>query len=351
MKRHTPAPKHTLSRRKFVSSSMGAITVALGAPSIARAQSTELKISNWLPRDNVIVTDIIDILRQEVEVATNGRVRMTYLDEALGAPPDHFDLLASGEADIAVSVHGYSGPEKFLRAQIGQFSFLGDAYSASQAFSRVYSQLLDAEEEHAGIKLLGLFQQGPGVIMMRDREINDPSDFAGLTLRTSGGYISGLLQDLGVDTVAMHPGKVAAALADSSIDGVAFPIEGAIAFNLFDQVNYVSTVPGGYYNTSWFLGMSERASSQMSTADFATVQKIASDLVPVLSAKAFDYGDYLATEEFNRRGIPMVDVNTPTLNRITEIATGYEAQWSAALAETGYDGTKALSYTRRLTGG
>ena len=42
------------------------------------------------------------------------------------------------------------------------------------------------------------------------------------------------------------------------IDGVAFTYEAMTAFNLTDHIKYSMTVPGGIYNTTWFLVMKIR---------------------------------------------------------------------------------------------
>lgn len=272
---------------------------------------------------------------------------------ALGSPAAHLDLIRSGEADIGFTAHGYSGDDAFPRAKIGQFSFLGDAFGASHAYSKVYGKLLNADEEHEaeGVHLMGVYQHGPGALMLKDKVIRTPDDYKGLRIRTSGGYISLLLQDLGVETVPMSPFDVRDAMADGSLDGVAFAVGGSTTFKVEEVVTYISTLPGGYYNTSFFVAMSQQAAGRMSPEDFAAVKRYSDEVIHVLAAKTYDQSDYLSINPFLERNTVVEQVPDETLAYVTEIASGYEARWTEQIAAQGYDGERALAHTRRITGG
>ncbi len=338
-----------VKKRDFI---LGALagSVALTSPYVARAQTRVLRMSSWLPGASLITQNLFTLWADDVAQLTDGRVTIEFLPRPLGPPPAHLGLLQSGEADVAYSLHGYS-KDAFLRARIGQFSFLGDAYGASHAFSKVYGKLLKAEEEHEAMTMLGLFQHGPGVLMLKNKVVRGPDDFRGLRLRTSGGYIAGLLQDMGCENVPMSPIKVREALLEGKIDGVAFPYEAGPAFNVMDQISFISELPGGYYNATWFLGMSNNAAQSIDPGDLDLIRKRSAQTVHVLAAKAFDYADYLGHQAFVDRGVPVEKANPELIEHIRGLGEGYESRWSSTLADGGYDGKKALAFTRRITGG
>lgn len=324
--------------------------LALAAPSLVRAQApVELNLSSWLPGASLITQNLFVLWAEEVSTITDGRVKVSFLPQPLGPPPAHLGLVQSGDADVAYSLHGYT-QDAFQRARIGQFSFLGDAYSASHAFSKVYGKLLRAEEEHTDMNLLGLFQHGPGTLMLKDKVINGPEDYQGLRIRTSGGYIASLMEDLGAINVPMSPIAVREALINGELDGVAFPYEAGPAFNVVDQITFISELPGGYYNATWFLGLSKAAAARVDPADLETITAYSKDTVHVLAAKAFDYADYLGREAFVERGVPIEPTSTEVTEHIRAIGTEYENQWSAELAKAGFEGERSLAYTRRITG-
>lgn len=336
-------------RRDFLKAGLSGAMV-LAAPSIVKAQANVLRMSSWLPGASLITQNLFVLWAEEISKITDGRVFVELLPKPLSPPPAHYGLLQSGNADVAYSLHGYT-KDGFNRARIGQFSFLGDAYSASHAFSKVYGRLLKAEEEHEKMTLLGLFQHGPGVLMLKNKVIRGTEDYRGLKIRTSGGYISSLMEDLGAINVPMSPLAVRQALIDGTIDGVAFPYEAGPAFNIVDQVTFISELPGGYYNATWFLGLSNQAAQRVDPADLEKIKEYSADTVHALAAKAFDYADYLGKEEFKTKGIPIEPVSTQILGQIEKLGTDYEQRWSLGLVKNGFDGERALAYTRRITGG
>ncbi len=338
------------SRRVFLGTLLGAGSI-FGAPGIVRAQSTtKLSFSSWLPDASLITQNLFKVWAENVEKVTEGRVAIEFLAKPLGPPPAHLELVQGGDTDIAYSLHGYT-QDLFARAQIGQFSFLGDAYGASHAFSKVYGKLLKAREEHKEMELLGLFQHGPGVIMLKDKIIRGPEDYKGLKLRTSGGYIAALVEDLGAENVPMSPTEVRQALTDGVIDGVAFPYEAGPAFNIVDQISFISELPNGYYNATWFLGMSRKATQKISPEDLALIKKYSADTVHALAAKAFDYADYLGKQSFQDAGTIVEETSADIVEHIKNLSLRHEQSWEANLDGQGYDGKRALAFTRRITRG
>ncbi|WP_106745954.1 TRAP transporter substrate-binding protein DctP [Yoonia maritima] len=340
-----------ITRRKLLSTTTAAMTTTLATPGILRAQTVNtLTMSVWVPLQGDVAQNLFYPWAEGIEEITDGRVKIDILPSPMGPPPAHLELLRSGQLDVGFSIHGYSQGE-FARAKIGQFSFLGDAYGASQAFSKVYGQLLRGSEEHTGITLLGLFQHGPGMLMLRDKVVRTAEDFQGLRVRTSGGYISGLMSDLGATNVPMSPTDARQALIDGTIDGVCFPFEGAKAFNIVDQITYVSEIPSGYYNATWFQGMSNAAAARLPAEDLALIRSYSNEMIPVLAAKAFDYADYIGKEQLIAAGIEIETAPQSVINAVKGVAANYESAWSAEMAAAGFEGERALAFTRRLTSG
>lgn len=339
----------SINRRAFVKTAGAAAAATVANPAVLRAQERVLTFSSWLPAASLVAQNFTDVWVEDVNRLTAGRVRIEVLERPLGPPPAHYDLLKSGGTDIAYTIHGYS-KDLFERAAVGQFSFLGDTYSISHAFSKVYGDTLDAAAEHEGVRLLSLFQHGPGALMLKDKRIRTPDDFKGLRLRTSGGYVGALMADLGAENVPMSPTAVRAALEEGRIDGVAFPYEAGPAFGIMDQITSVSDLPGGYYNATWFLGMSEAAAERISAEDLSIIERYSAETAHVLAAKAFDYADYLGREEFKTRAIQIDPAPPEVIARVKEVGGTYEADWSRRLSDAGYDGAEALAYLRRSTG-
>lgn len=328
-----------------------ALAASLVAPAIpTQASTVELALSSWLPPRHPIVVNAIRPWAEDVERVTDGRVRVRILGRAAGSPPAHFDMARDGVADITYGLHSFSQDDRFLGSQIGQFSFIGDdAVSASEAFWTVYTEDLGAVEEHAGTKLLGLFVHGPGLIHNNVRRIETPADFAGLRIRVPGGYIAELTQALGSDALFMSSGEVFERLSRGVIDGAAFTYEALTAFNLTDHVRYSMTVPGGIYNTTWFLVANPAKWAQISPEDQAAIEEISGLAFARRVGEAWNAADAAATEAIAAAGIDVHPASEAVLTAIRDKAAVLETEWAARL-DDGRDGEAALARLRAMTG-
>lgn len=332
--------------------SMLAVMAATGLGSaLSSASAEELVLSSWLPPKHPIVTGVMEPWAKQVAEVTEGRVTVRILPKPLGPPPAHYDLAADGIADITYGLHSFTRDDRFLRSRIGQFSFIADtATEGSKAYWDVYAGTLDAQAEHKGTKLLGLWIHGPGMFHNNKRKIETPEDFAGLKIRTPGGYIADLSQDLGVTTQFMGPGEVYEKLSRGVIDGVTFPMEALKAFKLTDYIKYSMKVPGGIYNTSWFMVMNEDVWDGLSPEDQTAIEKISGPALAELAGSVWDKADAAGAAYVADTDIEVYDVPAPVLAKVKDLAAKYEADWDDAVKKTGFDGAAALKQLRTETG-
>ena len=331
---------------------MASAAVAAGtlAGTAAHADVT-LVMSSWLPPRHPIVVNAMKPWAREISDVTEGRVTVRVLAKPLGAPPAHYDMARDGVADITYGLHSFTTDDRFERSRIGQFSFIGDdAVSGSTAFWNVYTEMLDAEAEHEGVQVLGLFVHGPGVLHNNVREIETLDDISGLKVRTPGGYIADLMEDLGATTLFMSSGEVYEKLSRGVIDGVTFTYEALTAFNLTDDLQYTMRVPGGLYNTTWFLVMNGDKWSEISEEDQEAIMSISGEAFAQRVGEAWNAADEAALEEIREAGIEIHDAPEALLDDIKARAATYEQEWADMIAEDGFDGTAALEAMRGQTG-
>ncbi|MCK7614908.1 TRAP transporter substrate-binding protein [Roseibium sediminicola] len=318
---------------------------------VSTASADELVLSSWLPPKHPIVTGVIEPWAAQVADVTEGRVTVRILPKPVGSPPEHFDLAAEGIVDITYGLHSFTKDDRFLRSRIGQFSFIADtATDGSKAYWDVYAGSLDAQAEHQGTKLLGLWVHGPGMFHNNQRKIETPEDFSGLKVRTPGGYIAGLAQDLDIITQFMGPGEVYEKLSRGVIDGVTFPMEALQAFNLTDHIKFSMRIPGGIYNTSWFMVMNEDIWDGISAEDQTAIEGVSGAALAELAGSVWDSADTRGAAYIADKDIEVYDAPAPVLEAVKALAAKHEAAWADAVEKTGFDGTAALAAFRDQTG-
>ncbi|WP_372801379.1 TRAP transporter substrate-binding protein [Paracoccus seriniphilus] len=309
----------------------------------------ELILSSWLPPKHPIVVNAIEPWAEEVEKVTDGRVTVRIMGKPLGSPPAHFDMARDGIADVTYGLHSFTEDDRFTRARLGQFSFLGDdAIANSRAYWKIYGQDLDAAEEHKGTHLLGLFMHGPGLLHNNVRKIEKPEDLAGLKIRVPGGYVGDLVSSLGAAPLFMSSTEVYEKLSRGVIDGVAFTYEAMTAFNLTDYIKYSMTVPGGIYNTTWFFVINEDKWESLSEEDRAAIDAISGEAFAELVGQAWNDADTAALAEVGDK-VDFYEASPEVVSALRDSAASLEQDWADSLGE-GHDGLAALAKFREMTG-
>lgn len=327
----------------------GILAATFTGPAMAE---TKLVMSSWLPATSPLVVNAIKPWAADVAKATEGRVTVRVLAKPIGAPPAHFDLAVDGIADITYGLHSFTKDDRFIRSRIGKFSYIGDdAATASSAFWDVYNDTLEGQKEHKGVKLLSLFLHGPGMFHTSGKRISTAVDFAGQKIRTPGGYIAELAKGLGSVTVFMGPGEVFEKLSRGVIDGVTFPYEGLKGFRLTGHIKYSMRVPGGLYNTSWFLVMNQDVWDDISNEDKAAIEAISGSAFAKRAGEAWNAADTGGLAAMKEAGIEIYDASAEVLDAVNAIAAPLEAAWFEELSGAGYDGKAALSALRKQASG
>lgn len=316
--------------------------------SVTPAMAEQLIMSSWLPPKHPIVVNAFEPWAEEVEKVTDGRVTVRIMGKPLGSPPAHFDMARDGVADVTYGLHSFTEDNRFNRARLGQFSFLGDdAIANSQAYWSVYGGQLNAAQEHAGTHLLGLFMHGPGLLHNNVRKIETPADMQGLKVRVPGGYVADLVGALGATPLFMSSPEVYEKLSRGVIDGVAFTYEAMTAFNLVDDIKYSMTVPGGIYNTTWFFVINEDKWNSLSEEDRAAIDAISGAAFAERVGKAWNDADTTAQAEIGDK-VDFYQASPEVIAALKEQATKLEQAWSDSLGD--YDGAAALAAFREMTG-
>ncbi|TPW31050.1 TRAP transporter substrate-binding protein [Martelella alba] len=333
-----------LTKRTFLKGA----ALSLAVPAISRAPAyaatTTFVLSSWLPPRHPLVIGAIKPWADKVEAVTDGRVRIRVLSKPLGAPPAHFDMAHDGVADITYGLHSFTSDDRFMRSRVGQFSFLGDdAVTTSTNFWNVYTEDLDAASEHEGTKILGLFTHGPGVLLSKDRKFAAASDFQGFKVRTPGGYSGDLMSGLGATTLFMSSGEVYEKLSRGVIDGVCMAMDSVQALKLEKYITDVMTVPGGLYNTSWFLVMNQGKWDGLSAEDQQAIMSVSGPAFSELAGNAWNEADKVGIKTCQDAGIAIYQVDDNVLGDIVSTGAPLEKAWIDAVAAEGFDATAALA--------
>lgn len=319
--------------------------LALLAASGAAAE-TVLRLSNWVPPSHLVTTEILAPWIEDVARVTEGRVRVEMLKAPLGKPPAHFDIARDGLADVAIGVHGYT-PGRFVLTQVAELPFLSDSAEVlSVAFWRVYDRYLAKAGEHKAVHLLALWTHGPGHIFNSRREIAALDDLAGLKFRVGGGLVSRISDALGTVAVQAPATKAYELLAGGVADGIYFPTESVVFFNLAELMRYGTLVPGGLYNASFFLVANEDSWRAIDPADRAAIMAVSGEALARRAGRAWDAADRAGLEVLTAAGANLAVMDTAMITDLRRRLAFAEADWVVRASALGVDAAVALAALR-----
>ncbi len=326
---------------------LSAMLVAVGVSTLAEAE-TILRLNRWLPPTHNIQgqSGVLQRWAGSVTEATGGRVKVDFTAASLGPPPRQYDLARDGIADVVHGVHAYT-PSRFRLTQLVEMPFLGDNGAAiSAAYWKVHHAHLAAANEHRDVKLLGLWVHGPGLILNRVRAVRSVDDLNGLKIRVAGGLMTKMVSTLGAVPIAAPVPKLYEILSRGVADGVFFTAEGVTGFRLERIVKHVTQVPGGLFNTSFFLAANTSKWKTIASADRKAIEAVSGATLSRQAGKSYDDLDRVAADKLRGIGIGVITADARFVAALKSRLAGLERDWIADANKVGVDGEAALRMLR-----
>ncbi|SEQ82220.1 TRAP transporter substrate-binding protein [Thalassovita taeanensis] len=314
-----------------------ALSLALAG---AASAETVLTVANWLPPSHPLVSEVIVPMTEQIAAATDGEVSANILLAPLGPPGAHFDFAVNGVADITFGVQGYN-PGRFKTTNIAELPFLGDsAEDVSVAYWRVFEDKLRAAGEYDGVKVLAVFTHGPGEIFLKSGDASSPDVLKGQKLRVGGGIVHEVATTLGAVPVEGPSSKAYELLSQGVADGILFPYESVDFFKLIPQLSEGISVPGGLYNTSFYIVMNKAKWDSLTPEIQAKIDSVTGEALARMAGKMWDKVDAkgLAAMEGKITVTPATDAQ---LSAWTEALKPIVDAKLAEVGETGVDAQAA----------
>lgn len=312
----------------------------------AHAQVT-LTVSSWVPAKHIVTEDVMMGFCRDVEGETSGRIKCTLLAKPVVAPPQTFDAVRDGLADISYVVHGYT-PGRFPMSEIAELPFLGNTAEAiSVAYQRMYDRHLKRFDEHKGVHTLGVFTHGPGEIFGTKTPITSLKDFAGLKIRVGGVIVSDVAKALGGVPVLKPVTESYELLSQGVTDATFAPKEAPLSFKLIPILKHGTYVPGGFYNVSMMILMNPARYASLPPADRAIIDKYSGVSMARRGGRAFDGNDRRSHAAMMDAKVPITTASQAFVEEIRRATSGVEAAWIAKARTKGADGAALLAEMRK----
>ncbi|HVZ44186.1 MAG TPA: TRAP transporter substrate-binding protein [Ramlibacter sp.] len=323
------------------------LAVSALLPTIAAAQTTVLRYSNWLPPGHAMRVKVIEPWIAEVEKVTQGRVKIDTLPKVIGTVPSQFDVAADGQADLVVFVNGYT-PGRFEISEVLELPFTSDNAEVYSAFAyRFYTQHLAQYGEYKGVHPLSLFVVGTGHIFNNKRPVRSIGDLRGMKLRTPQAGVTQSLLLLGAVPVSKPISELYELLSGGSLDGTLLVPESVASFKLVDSLPYATIVPGALYNTILTLGINDAKWQGIRADDREAISKISGEAFARKVGRAYMEGDEATWATYRKMGRTIETASPAMVQEIRTALKPVEVTWIEKAKRKGVANPEKLLETMR----
>jgi TRAP-type C4-dicarboxylate transport system substrate-binding protein len=314
----------------------------------AAQAETVLTFNWWIPPTHLQRTEVMNPWAEAVAEATNGEVRIEFTTTSLAPPPRQPELVADGVVDLVLGVHGYT-PDRFVNAGVMELPFMATTGEhASIAYWRAYEQFFAETNEHGeGVRVLAHYVHSPGTVMARERTLDSIDDFNGLLVRAGGGTQDRVVDALGASVVSSPAPTTYELMANGVVDATLMTPDGYTSFNLADHVQTQLLIPGGLFNSSFFVLMNEDAYARIPEEHREAFDALTGEYLSALGGRGFDTVSNAALQQMIDDGRTVNTADEALVAAIQERVAFLEEEWiERAEAERGLDGREVIDFLR-----
>jgi TRAP-type transport system periplasmic protein len=308
--------------------------------SAALAETVTLTMATWTPPASAPFQSLRAWV-DEVERASGGTLEIVFAETPLAPPPEQYDLVREGRADLAYVVPTYT-PERFPMVAALEVPFMSpSAEVGSKALWEWYLEHV-GEEELADVKLITLWATVPG-LLHSTREVRTLEDLEGMHIRVPGGLVASIAEALGAVPVALPPGQVYEALQDGTIEAAFWDWNGVQDFNIAEVANYHLEIPDGLYTTPFVVVMNQESFESLSPEHQALLEDLGGASGAAFIGQIWDAMGDMGREAAIARDNVVETIDPSELERWRERLAFLDEAWIATANAQGYDGTALLN--------
>ncbi len=306
-----------MEKRTFLKNTLavaGAAAVAGVAPVRAQEQ-VKLRMSHFLSPMAPAQTKLFQPWAERVEKDSGGRIKCEiYPSMQLGGkPPQLYDQVRTGVADVIWTVPGYT-PGRFPISAVFELPFVvGDtAEATARAIWDFYKAHL--REEYKDVHPIVLHCHAPGLVHMKDKLVTKMEDLQGKKLRLPTKPVGDALKLMGASPIGMPLPEAYEALSRGVADGVTVPWEVMKPQRLNELTKYHTYT--GLYTNVFLMAMNKQKYDSLPADLKAVIDKNSGDNFIAEVGKAWDDAEVPGLEQAKELG-----------HEITRLSPEEKARW------------------------
>lgn len=332
-----------VTRRHFLGTSAAAAAVA-ATPRRARAAEFTFTIHHFLSPKAPAQTKLIQPWADRVTEASDGRIAFEIFPSMSlgGKPPELYNQVRSGVADIVWTVPGYT-PGVFPRLEVFELPTVhaGSAEVTTKAIQDVMPML---EADLGDVKPLLIHTHAGNALHMVNTDVNGPADVAGLKLRSPSRTGVWMLEAWGAEPVGMPVPALPQALSKGTIDGALIPFEVAIPLKIAQLAEYSVELAGGRrFGTATFMfGMNKDRYAALPEDLQAIIDEYSGAAIAGDVGSAWDAIEPIGKKIATDQGRTVKQLSEAATAEFDKLHEGLSTRWLDEAKSAGIDGDALL---------
>lgn len=324
---------------------------ALLSAGIATAQEVTLRLHQFLPEQANVPAYVLKPWIERVQEASDGRIAIEmYSAMALGGtPPQLIDQARDGVVDIVWTLPG-STPGRFPQSEVFELPFFSaDAEATSRAYWQLFEESMQ-ETDFAGIKILGTWVHGPGLVHVKGEGVSSLEDMADLKLRAPTRMITQLLEQMGAAPIGMPVPAIPESLSKGVIDGAVVPWEVTPSLRLSELVDSHTEFAGtqAFYVATFVLAMNQAKYDSLPDDLKAVIDENSGLEFSALAGRTMQEYDAPARAIAEEAGNKIIVLDEAEVARWVEASQPVVESWIAEMDGRGLEGQAIVDRARAL---
>lgn len=336
--------------RRLLLTGAAFVAPALFTPRRAAAQEVTLRLHHFLPAVSNVHRHFLVPWANKIREESGGRLRIQIFPSMQlgGAPPQLYDQVKDGVADIAWTLPGYT-PGRFPRIEVIELPFI--AHRRASVNAKVTWELFDRHMrgEFSEVHILTAWAHDQGLIHAK-RDVKTMEDLRGLKLRFPTRQAGEALKALGATAIGLPVPQVPEAMSQGVIDGAVVPWEVVPSIRLQEMARYHVGVPGSptFYTASFVLAMNPARYAGLPDDLKRVIDANSGAMAAEMAAKVWDEEGPKAEEAARRRGNTISEITEAEKARWVTATAPVTQAWIAQMRERSIDGSALVEETRTL---
>jgi len=309
---------------------------------------TRLVVNCFWPPQHMMCKEILPGWLDQIEEATDGRVRGNIPPKTVAPPPEQLASVEGGIVDVAIQFSGLignrvNGPLVAMNPFVGSY----DAPAMAQALWETNREFFP--DEFDTVHLLSQWVITPGELFSStDEPILTLEDFAARKIWALPGPLSNMSVELGAGVVSTPAVGSNEVISRGVVDGhLGMSGDALRAFQLLPYTTSQTKFSQPIYSTSFNLVMNLDKWNEISPEDQATIMELSGATFGMHAAQMWDDTAAEVMGGFDELGITVHDVDPALEQAFIDAAAPIQAGWVARATEAGIDGQAALDFYKQ----